>query len=402
MNENYNRVTYAPRDEDPKQGHHGTGIAIVFLTLILLMILVGAYFYMKTNNMWPISTADTDSQDQTEEFDQKVAVGGTILQDQGAGEAALYFNTLVDTAATPSQEGQAKLNLGYVRLGEDRAGAVALLKEVSLNETYSAFTRAKAVNHVLNEYTATADDEFARRYIFTGPVWSDFLAQDLDQAVLNGFLYSADLQPTPEANMRLAAEYAFEIAFSDLSQEQKDANAALALDYLQAGATEINTLLNSNRIVYGDTPPVNIALAMNRRSMALDTLYNYGYVADSELVKESYREAISYTLDNSNAISYGTEAFIRYNYADFLTRLNTETEAKVIRTVLAPFHNLERAHNFTSFANEKLRSSDVDVADRPTQAIGHPNTMRTIIGISEDLRQALLRVGVPERLITGS
>lgn len=369
-----------------------------FFTLVLLILLVvasiGIYFFYAQQTLMKNNTQ------QTESFSNSIEKGGQILAQEGSAEAALHFNNLVNIATTPSQEGQAKLNLGFVRLSEDRVGAVGLLKEVVANETYDDFTRAKAANHILNEYTATGDDEFARKYIFTGPIWGEFAAQDLGQAILNGFLYSANLRPTPEANMRIATEYAFEIAFSDLSQEQKDANAALALDYLQAGDTEIDALLNSNQVTYGGTSPANVAAAMNRRSMALDTLYNYGYIANAESVKESYREAISYIIDNGDTIGFGTEAFIRYNYADFLTRLDSETEARNIQTVLAPFLNLDRGHNFTSFADERL--SITDVADRPTQAIGHPDTMRTIISISEDFRQALRRVGIQERLISGS
>lgn len=131
---------------------------------------------------------------------------------------------------------------------------------------------------------------------------------------------------------------------------------------------------------------------MNRRGLALDILYFSGYIDDADEVKDSYREAISYLIDNPIEISDGTGSFIRYNYADFLFRLDAEAEANNIRTVLSPIGGLISRSNFTTFVDGKLNNTVPD--SRPLNMIGHPETLRQIIGLSDEFRRYLLVTGV--------
>jgi hypothetical protein len=299
---------------------------------------------------------------------------------------------MLESASNPQERGRIELNLGNARLQSNRVEAVALLKAVAINESYFDFTRAKATNFVLNEYTASNDEAFAREHIFTGPVWENFLGDDLQESTLTGFFYSADLSPTPEANMRIASDLAAQIAFTNLTLNERDRNAAAAQDYLRFGNQLITELIQDGGVVYGGTPPDEIALAMNRRGLALDILYFSGYIDDADEVKDSYREAISYLIDNPIEISDGTGSFIRYNYADFLFRLDAEAEANNIRTVLSPIGGLISRSNFTTFVDGKLNNTVPD--SRPLNMIGHPETLRQIIGLSDEFRRYLLVTGV--------
>jgi hypothetical protein len=338
-----------------------------------------------------MSQTSNETKSESTSIDRKITEGGNILRQRGAAEAAVYFNGLLETTSNPEEIGRIELNIGSARLQSNPVEAIALLKEVSINESYLPFTRAKATNYVLNAYTSSNDQAFAREHIFTGPVWGDFFGSDLQEATLTGFYYSADLSPTPEANMRIASELGAQIAFGELTAIEAEGNAAAARDYIRFGNQQIALLLDSGQVEYGGTPPEEIATAMNRRGLALDFLYFAGYIDQAEEVKDSYREAISYLIDNPIDIDNGTKSFVRYNYADFLYRLDSEAEAQNIRTVLSPVSNMTRNNAFTSFANRKLNTDAPET--RPLNMVGHPDTMRQIIALSDEFRSYVLGSG---------
>jgi hypothetical protein len=398
MNENYDEEMYLPENVEILTDHRSRHVALLLFALIVVIVIAIAYFYMKNSNTLPDTVQFTDTQEQSDTFDQKIAEGGIVWRQQGPGEAALYFNNLVTAASNPIQEGQAKLSLGFIRLQEDRVGAVNMLKEVSSNDEHDEFTRAKAANYILNEYTATKDSDFAREYIFTGPVWGEFAADDLDQAVLSGFLYSAALEPTPEANSRIAVQYAIQMSSNTLSQTEKDQLATTIIDYVDQAEAAIGDLRASGGIGYGATHISEIATALNRISTTLDTLYFNGYVADAERVKNSFREALSITIDNSEDISAGTELYVRYHYADFLVRLDAEQETQSIVNILGPMDQMNANHNIASFFNNRLRNTAINESRAETSP-GRPDNIVRLAAISQEFRAALLRVGVPERLL---
>ncbi|MEX0917455.1 MAG: hypothetical protein WDZ90_02970, partial [Candidatus Paceibacterota bacterium] len=73
---------------------------IGIVSALLLVVLGGIYIYLFT---MPTSNS---------EFQEKVQRGGDVWHNQGTAEAVVYFQSLVEEADTPRQEGQAKLNLG--------------------------------------------------------------------------------------------------------------------------------------------------------------------------------------------------------------------------------------------------------------------------------------------------
>lgn len=371
------------------------------LTLLLvgsIVVIIGAVLFYVYGEKLPIPFMSSDESDQTTEnptevFEKQVARGGNILRDQGTADAALYFEKLVESSATPEQEGRALLSLGFTRLGSNREDAVDMLKAVSVNPLYNPLTRAKATNYVLNEYTATKDEAFARKHIFVGPVWSEFAADSISEAVINGFVYSAELAPTPEANMRLAAEYAFQIAFGDLTVAEQNNQAKQVIEYIERGNEQIDTLLQTGEVAYGNTTHSEIAAALNRRSMAYDVLYFYGHIEDVNTVRDSFAETLAYIIDNSVEIDTGTQLFVRYHYADFLVRLNPEVEAANIEKILLPMRELDPYHNAATFFKSRVANTQMNDTKLPYD-VARPDNIVRLASISEEFRTALIRVGV--------
>lgn len=366
-------------------------IVLVVSILVVLVVLIGYIFHYKN------SADQNDEALQDEVFQSEIQRGGNLLLSGNSAEAATHFQNMVEQAETPVQEGQAKLNVGVAKLAVDREEGITLLKEVSLNDAFDPLTRAKAVNYVLNEYTATKDAELAREHIFTGPTWEDFLidSASLDSAVLEGFEFSRAIHPTPEANTRIAAETAFLLWKDGVTQEEKDEYATEVLSLISDADNAIAALRAANRVRYGDTHYTEIALAYHRKGMALDVLYFHGYVDDPELVKDAFQDALNVLMEHESGT--GTELFARYHYADFLLRLADEGHEASISKILAPMTQMEPTHTTASFFREWLGR---DVTNQPgkEKQLAQPANIIRLAAISPEFKEALLGIGINEEV----
>lgn len=357
------------------------------LTFAIVVIVVIGYVVFHRMNIFERKNADTAEQ----QFASDIQKGGELLTGGNSAEAILHFHRLIEDAETPTQEGIAKLNLGVATLGSNTEEAISLLKEVSVNENYDPFTRAKAVNHILNEYTATSNEAFAREYIFTGHTWGTFLegAATIDEAVLKAFEFSASLNPTPEAAMRIAVETAL-LMQEDISEEERNSLAERVLANIASGDAAIASLRDAGRVRYGDTHFTEIATALNRKGIALGVLYFEGHIDDPQEVEGAFQDAINVLIENGGGS--GTELFVRYNYADFLLRLDAAGRRESIEKVLAPMSKMTENHNIADFLKNLMSSADSNELD-DSRAL-RINNIVELARISEEFHQALLRIGV--------
>lgn len=362
-------------------------VSAILLVLITIVIICG-YIYFEN------LSKDRETMNGAQ-FQTSVQDGGELLMSGDAAGAAAHFDRLLEQAKIPEQEGQAKLNLGVARLHTNRNEAVALLKEVSIDERYLPSTRAKAANYVLNEYTATKEDNFAREHIFTGPIWEDFLVEGetLEQAVLRGFEFSMFMNPTPEASMRIAAETAFQMWEDDISQEQKDEYAEIVERNIQFGDQSIQNLTENGIIQYGGTHFTEIATAYNRKGMALDVLYFQEYIDDSQRVEEAFQDALNILLENEGGL--GTELFVRYHYADFLIRLDPDGRRESIEKILAPMNQMTVSHNVATFLKNWIARDEIAPVGKEKQ-LAQPEHIRVMAEISPEFKSALQSIGVGE------
>lgn len=368
-------------------------LALVLFAAIVIVVTFGYLHYMKLKSPEGDMTA--------EQIESAYEEGARLLESGNAPEAILQFNKLLEAADTPEVQGQLKLNLGVAQLKINRPEGIALLKEVSLNEEYEPITRAKAVNHVLNEYTATKDVELAREHIFTGPTWGEFLEEgsgSVDAAVLQGFEFSNSIYPTPEALSRVATEYAKLLSQSS-SQEEKEQYAKIVLENIDESEALIESLRTADRIHYGDTHYTEIAVAYNRIGTALDALYFEGYIDDADRVESAFQSAIDTLLENTGGD--GTELFVRYHYADFLLRLDAEGRRESIVKTLSPMNKMTSNHNIASFLHTRISETALNQEKDVTEP-ARPDSIALLAEISPEFREALLNIGITESQIAAA
>lgn len=371
-----------------------TSSAQIIVTIILLLVIVLVVVFMYVYYM-SLSKESGSSMSSDEQFSVTLQEGGRLLTSGNAAEATAQFNKLLEQAETPVQEGVAKLNLAVSRLKSNREEAVAMLKEVSVNTEYQPFTRAKATNYILNEYTATKDAQFATEHIFTGPTWGEFMREDesLDDAALRGYEFSALISPTPEGSMRIAAETAFKMWRPETTEEERDAYAEKVLVYIGDADNAIESLTADGRIQYGDTHYSEIATAYNRKGMALDVLYFLGYVDDPQMVEDAFQDALNILIENGTVL--GTELFIRYHYSDFLVRLDAEGRQESIAKILTPMEQMTTNNNAATFFRNRLENQMLYQA-KAIDELARPDNIVRLANISPEFRSALLRIGVSE------
>ena len=193
--------------------------------------------------------------------------------------------------------------------------------------------------------------------------------------------------------MRIAAETAFTMWQANISQEEKNTKAQKILKYIQDGDELIASLEKNDRIQYGDTPASEIAIAYNRKGMALDVLYFQGYINNSEQVEEAFQEALDILIAQTG--STGTELFVRYHYSDFLVRLDEWGRHESIIKTLAPMNQMTSSHNIATF----FRTSINKVVTTETwneKQLSLPTNMRRLATISSEFKQALIGIGINE------
>ena len=379
---------------------------LISTVVLLLMCIVAVVVYLIYTQQFSDMTKQ-DASDETnqaaEQFKADIQKGGELLGSGNALEATAEFKRLVDQAQTPEQEGQAKLNLGVARLRSDRAQGVELLKEVSINDTYTSFTRAKAIHYITSQYIGSKDVQFALEHIFIGPVWEDFLhaaeennlteGKKMSLAVLNALEYSSALEPTVEISMRTAAEYAFLIWDDQFTPEQKDVYAEKALHLIEAGDGAIAKLKETDKVSYGNTHFAEVMNAYNSKGMALDVLYFKGYIDDLSVVEDAFQDALEIAIENSSKVPL--DIWARYNYADFLYRLDAEGRRDSITKILAPTEHMFIVQDglVASFFKSRILKSSVPGKEKK---LSQPDSIKGLANISSEFRDLLLRMGVSE------
>lgn len=361
----------------------------VLLTLVFLaLISVFLYYISATRETEETMISDT-------EFQDTLQTGGKLLLKGDKSEAILQFQRLAESAENPVQEGQAMLNLGVARMGVNREEAIEQLKAVAIDERYAPFTRAKAVYYVLGQYFGTQDNTLAEEHIFTGRVWGDFLSEggSLNNAVIAALEFSTELAPTVEANMRLALEKAFQLWREDVTESEKEILVNEIQSLITGGDSQISQLQASGNLKYGSTFFTEVVSAFNSKAMALDILYFNGHIDNPALVEEAFRDALDLSMDYEGGT--GMELFVRYNYADFLLRLDAENRSSTISTILAPMSQLTPNENFAVFIRNWI-SRDGLVDPEETGRLARPYNIPRLAAISPEFRQALIRIGVPE------
>lgn len=212
----------------------------------------------------------------------------------------------------------------------DPLEGLLVLKEVAVDSQYPNHMRSKAINFIVNDYELAPDYEFAKKYIFTGEPYKNFLqGDDIELAIRRLNEWSDELFPNVIANYRIAKWYASQI-YQNPSLTSPNKNQLLSEMHrrLQRG--------DELFIRYGNTMPNNrIGLAYELKAR---TIYMAGEPGYKEKAEELFDESIKALKAPPNSIFqlvYLNK--VALYYLAFLAREYGDTQAERIRGRAKPF-----------------------------------------------------------------
>ncbi|MDP3947373.1 MAG: hypothetical protein Q8Q41_01625 [bacterium] len=297
-------------------------VKIMTYVLIALLVIIGGYF----GYQWREKRRAALSRESFSSGRELFGRGDT----KALSEAAREFEDALRLATSPQEEGLAKLNLGVATMLINPQKGISILKEVVANESYPGMYRAVGITYILDYYNMTYDQDFARKYIFSGgELWESFIkGGDIIEALRSAYEHSQQLGRTVTANYRLAYWYGNRMiegasGLRKMTSEQKAVYAQKIRENLQDGDRLLSVALRNTDVATGGLSEFNRVLVFEVRGIAYAELYFLrGGNENKQLAEESFDKAIQ----QGGAISdnpYGRDAtlYARFFYGIFLSVL---------------------------------------------------------------------------------
>ncbi|MFH1990605.1 MAG: hypothetical protein ABIJ19_02000 [Patescibacteria group bacterium] len=206
----------------------------------------------------------------------------------------------------------------------DPVEGTLVLKELAADLRYPNDVRYTAVNYIVNDYEIAPDYEFAKKYIFTGEPYKNFLQDnDVELAIRRLNEWSDEILPNVIANYRIAKWYASQI-YQNPSLSPSDKNQFL---------NEMNDRLNKADELFSQYKNI-----MSNRAIGLAyelkarTIYLAGESGYKEKTKEFFNESFKSLTSPPRSIFqavYFTRASL-YRLA-FMAREYSDTQVEIER-----------------------------------------------------------------------
>lgn len=297
-----------------------------FVFVIIVVLFIGALLLV-----WRYSQTQNDNLTRVAELSRQ----GTVALGQGNYEEAVKnYKSALSLAPNKDVEAQNKLKLGQALMTTRKAEAMEVFKEIAADTSFDKGIRARAVNLMAQELSATHDTVFASKYIFTGDPYASFLVNnDFELAELKLREYSLSIYPTATPAFRVALWYINELSQnrnSALDQKTEEEFKNQVRKYYQLGS---ELLLNES----GQGGIFEQANAIGQQGLVLGYLASIGEKDPSEVEKlyEMALEMISLHPSDVNLKNLGF--YLRFHYAAVLKNLHGESRNDAIKKILMPF-----------------------------------------------------------------
>ncbi len=314
------------------------------VAVILVLAVVLGFFYFRTM---------LTEKDRMTQFSDSFFAGEAALK-KGTAGSELRFQEALERAKTPTEQAMAELYLGTAYLQSDPAKAVAILKRVSLNESYPPEYRASAGELTLRPFMADKNISFALENVFTGSVWADFMKDtptDRDGVVLGvrrAYEWVTSVGPNFIAEYRAALWYAQEVQSKHVKGQKLDEYLSI-IELHVARGDELLEQAPKNPRVFN----TKIGIGYDSRAHTMRGLYSAGRASEKEVV-DSYKKALDY-FEKSPGESYAAASapYVRFHLARFLVSIDPIKNKNEALALLAPVYERTSSNFYKYLSNER-------------------------------------------------
>jgi tetratricopeptide (TPR) repeat protein len=318
-------------------------LVIALCCLFIIILGAGAVYYFVI-----LPKQLTPAEILAQQVDKNLQSGRQLLNQNSPQSAIPWLQQAASQAVDLDQKSRAELNLGqaYLAAGMSQQG-IALLKEVSLNETYPVGYRSTAAQNIVGYFKDGKDVNFALQYVFTGPTWSDFIkgttpdATGMNTAIKNAYLWIASFDNSTSAfnvYYTLASWYGEDLS-GQTGATQAD-EIVQTKKYIQLGDAMYPQVLALNATAKQSdptgVPPFTVGVignALTLKARALAGLYRVGDASTTlNAVSTAFTQAI--TLLDSDPTGYSTSLYSHFHFADFLVKVNPTANAQKVTDTL--------------------------------------------------------------------
>lgn len=312
------------------------------------------------------------------EADATYARAEALLREREHDRArALYLEALENTRG-PEQEAQVLYKIALTEIQSDPGSAVARLKAIAANDSYTDIQRAYAVQRLGLMFYYVDDKDYLVSQIFKDEPYAAFYQEgDALLALRRLFDYASTFYPLAIAELQSATWYANEIKHASDAERP-----ALAEEYLPLIEQKF---LNADRDIERTMPLGNartlIPGAMYWKAAVTARLDIAGLAFDGE---QAFRDALEYiSVEGSSE----EEAFARYGYAAYLfTDSDQEGSEEEARELFRPV-----VENIDAYPAVKRMLADEreDVLEQKAMIVKMAQSW-------EEFRNLLILLGWPE------
>lgn len=352
-------------------------LLLSILSVIVLLIAVPLIWWLAVHNTAPQSLEiDTRSEKVTVYSDLKenniAFKAGEDLKRSDTIQARENYNLALQSTNSAAEEAQIKFKLALTYQlangsDNDLTQAIALFKEIAVNEAYPNVFRAYAVMRLGLLYDVYGYGEQAALLIsetFTGSPFDSFLEEgDLASSYLNLYEHSLELRPNAIADLRSAQIYMHKL---EVEHEAGRDISQLAQSYIPLVLERIKRAELDMSVIEGDeNASALLPIALMRMGVLVANLSYYANLLGEPYISMVKTDDITIARAEQSfskalqirTLRGGLDSFDRFMYASTLDRYAVGREVD-IKKIMIPVYleSAGRDEAFKSFVAAQAES----------------------------------------------
>lgn len=264
-------------------------------------------------------------------------------------EAVAYYEEAM-SKSNSADAGQIDYKIGSSLLADGKiSSGVSHLKEVASNTNYNGYVRAYAINEMATFYFHDFNEEITSEIFKDAPYSSMFISNNIKASYNNLYKYSVSIQPTAQAELRIARYLAEElISNNDTASIDREKTVLEIRDRIVSANKDLERIVSKDR----NSASVTFFLL----GQVLSMLERLG--ASAGISPESaFDSALTYANEKKDPLNYIPP--ISYSYAIHLATVSQNKDAEKILRLM------KNVYEYPQFNKSSLYKRLLQYKDSP-------------------------------------